>query len=288
MLAASMLGALIPWVAHPEVWVLILGGSGIGYYASRVIQPKAIAAGYDGLTAKQVFWFSVGLLSLWVASDWPVHDIAENHLYSVHMGQHLVISLMIPAAFVLATPRWLLELAVRPNSRAWRWLRKGSKPLLAGIFFNTTTALLHLPSIVQLAADSGAAHYLMHLTVFTSGILLWMPVIGPIKEWRLQPLGQCIYLFLNSLLPTIPGGWLVFAQGVVYSHYDTDDRLWGISLLTDQQAAGAIMKLVGGFFIWIVIFVIFGRWAGRDQKEQEIARAERDKIRYAEFQASKG
>ena len=283
-----MIAALIPWVAHPEVWTLILGGLGVGLYASRVIQPKAIAAGYEGLTSSQVFFFTAGLISMWVASDWPVHDIAENQLYSVHMAQHLFISLIIPAAFVLATPRWLLELVIQPDSRTWRWLRKGSKPLVAGLVFNAMTALLHLTNVVQLAADSGTAHYLMHMGVFVSGLLMWMPVIGPIKEWRLQPLGQCIYLFLMSLFPTIPGGWLVFADGVVYEHYNTAERLWGVSLLTDQQAAGAIMKLVGGFFIWGVIFVIFGRWAARDQKEQEVARAERDRERWAEFQASKG
>lgn len=283
-----MLAELVPWVAHPEVWALVLGVLGIGVYASRVIQPKARAAGYEGLTSKHAFWFSAGLIGMWLVSDWPVHDIAEDRLYSVHMAQHLAISLMIPAAFVLATPRWLLELVIQPQSWAWRWLGKASRPLVAGIVFNGFTALLHLPQVVQLAADSGTAHYLMHLAVFTSGMLMWMPVIGPIEEWRLQPLGKCVYLFAMSLVPTVPGGWLVFANGVVYPHYDIPERLWGISLLTDQQAAGAIMKLVGGFFIWIVIFVIFGRWAASDQKAQEIARAERDKVRYAEFQATKG
>lgn len=282
-----MLAELVPWVPHPEVWALVGGALAVAYYASRVIQPKAIAAGYEGITARQATWFSVGLLGLWVASDWPVHDIAENYLYSVHMVQHLLISLILPAAFVLATPRWLLELVIPKGSRAWNWLRKASLPIFAGIVFNAFTALLHLGPVVQLAADSGAAHYGMHLAIFASGMLMWMPVIGPIQEWRLQPLGKCLYLFTMSLLPTVPGGWLVFATGVVYPHYDTPNRLWGVTLLTDQQAAGAIMKLMGGFFMWSVIFVIFFRWAAADQKEQQAARVERDKVRYAEFQASK-
>jgi len=282
-----MLAELVPWVPHPEVWVLVGGALAVAYYAARVIQPKAIAAGYEGLTGRQVAWFGVGLLGLWIASDWPVHDIAENYLYSVHMVQHLLISLILPAAFVLATPRWLMELVIPAQSRAWRWLRKASRPIFAGIVFNVFTALLHLGAVVQLAADSGVAHYGMHLAIFTSGMLMWMPVIGPVEEWRLQPLGKCLYLFIMSLLPTVPGGWLVFATTVVYPHYDTPDRLWGVSLITDQQAAGAIMKLVGGFFMWTVIFVIFGRWAASDQKEQAAARVERDKVRYAQFQASK-
>ena len=110
-----MLAELVPWVPHPEVWVLIGGALAVAYYAARVIQPKAIAAGYEGLTGKQVAWFAAGLLGLWIASDWPIHDIAENYLYSVHMVQHLLISLILPAAFVLATPRWLMELVLPPG-----------------------------------------------------------------------------------------------------------------------------------------------------------------------------
>jgi putative membrane protein len=108
-------------------------------------------------------------------------------------------------------------------------------------------------------------------------MLMWMPVIGPVDEWRLPPLGQCIYLFMMSIVPTVPGGWLVFAEDVVYRHYDTVDRLWGIEVLTDQQAAGVVMKLVGGFFLWAVIVTIFGRWAATEASKDEAARQERIK-----------
>ena len=67
-----------------------------------------------------------------------------------------------------------------------------------------------------------------------------------------------------SVVPTVPGGWLVFAEGVVYPHYDISYRLWGVDVLDDQQAAGVVMKLLGGFFLWTVIAIIFGRWAKRE------------------------
>ncbi len=87
---------------------------------------------------------------------------------------------------------------------------------------------------------------------------------------HLSPLGKMIYLFIMSIVPTVPGGWLVFAEGVVYQHYDTVDRLWNISALTDQQAAGAIMKLVGGFFIWGVIVAIFFKWSKEELAKDDI------------------
>ena len=264
----------IGWQAHPEVWVLVAGVMGLGWYVFRVLQPKATAAGLPAITVSEKVWFGGALVALWLASDWPVHDVAEEYLYFVHMTQHLLISMLVPAMFLLSMPSWLFDLLLPAESRARRWLATGSRPLVAGIVFNALTMFLHWSRIVQLSFDSGAFHYLAHLAIFLAGLLMWMPVIGPVAEWRIQPLSQCIYLFLMSIVPTVPGSWLVFAQGVVYRHYDTGDRLWGIDVLSDQQAAGLIMKLVGGFFLWGVIVVIFGRWAADEaRKDEEVRRA---------------
>lgn len=277
----------VDYVPHPEVWLLLIGALSIGWFASRVLQPKAVLAGYEPITRNQRRWFLAGFVGIWLASDWPVHDVAENYLYSVHMLQHMLLSMLIPAAFVLATPRWLIELVISPDSRTWRWFRTASKPLVAGLVFNGLTMWLHWSRVVQISAESGAVHFAFHLMVFVSGLLMWMPVYGPITEWRLKPLGQCIYLFCMSIVPTIPGGWLVFATGVVYRHYDVPDRLWGIDVLMDQQAAGAIMKLLGGFFLWATILVIFTRWAKLEMNADEIARDDRARVERARIERAK-
>ena len=267
--------ASVPWQAHPEVWLLVLSALALGWFASKVVQPKAIEAGYPPITRQQKFWFFVGVGGMWLVSDWPVHDVAEDHLYVVHMFQHLGLSMLLPAAFVMATPRWLLELVIDPDGRLWKWLKQGSKPLVAGGIFNALTLVLHWSAVVQWSADSGPVHFSFHLMVFVAGLFMWQPIIGPITEWRLQPLGQCIFLFIMSIVPTVPSGWLIFAEGVVYRHYDTPDRLFGIDVLTDQQAAGAVMKLVGGFFLWGIIVIIFARWASGQQEQDRLARVAR-------------
>ena len=71
-----------------------------------------------------------------------------------------------------------------------------------------------------------------------------------------------IYLFLLSVVPTVPAGWLTFAEGVVYKHYNQPVRVWGISPTDDQQLAGAIMKIGGSIFLWsLVVFYFFKRFA---------------------------
>ena len=69
--------------------------------------------------------------------------------------------------------------------------------------------------------------------------------------------GQMIYLFLMSIIPTIPAAWLTFAEGVVYRHYDDGFEMWGVSVPSDQQTAGLIMKLLGGFYLWGIIILKF-------------------------------
>ena len=264
-----MYALTVPYEAHVEVWTLIAGTLAVGWYGWRVLQPKALAAGYDPISRRQAAWFLSAVASMWIFSDWPIHEIAEQYLYAVHMIQHFFLSMLIPAMFLLATPRWIVELVAQPGSRAWRWLETGSRPLVAGVVFNALTVLLHWSVTVRLSFESGAIHFLFHLMIFASGLLMWMPVISPVEEWRIAPVAKCIYLFVMSIIPTVPSGWLIFAEDVVYRHYDTPERLWGIGVMDDQTAAGLVMKLLTGFFLWGAIFIIFIRWAHEEMRADE-------------------
>jgi putative membrane protein len=260
---------------HPEVWVLMAGVIAIAVYLARVLEPKAVAAGYAPMSRGRRLWFLGAAVGLWAVSDWPVHDVAEQYLYAVHMFQHLFISMLVPAMFLLALPPWLFQVLLPAGGTGHRVLRRLSRPLVAGLVFNGLTALLHWSTLVDLSARIGPLHFGLHLLIFAAGLLMWMPVLSPDPAWRLAPIGQCIYLFMMSIVPTVPGGWLVFAEGVVYRHYDTAERLWGIDVIVDQQAAGVVMKLVGGFVLWAVIVTIFARWASAEARsDQEARRAE--------------
>ncbi len=57
------------------------------------------------------------MLMLWAASDWPIHDLGEEYLYSAHMLQHMMLSYFLPPLVLLATPEWLLRTLIG-NGRA--------------------------------------------------------------------------------------------------------------------------------------------------------------------------
>ena len=260
---------------HPEVWLLVAAIIGLGVYSARNIGPLAVPAGEPVTTVNQKRFFIVGVAMLWLAADWPMHDIAEEHLYFVHMLQHLLISFIIPPLLLLAMPAWLARLVILDDGTPQRILRVLTKPIVAGTVFNALQILTHWGAVVNLSSDNGPFHYAIHLLVFASALLMWFPVVGPLKELQMGEPGKMLYLFLMSIVPTVPAGWLTFAEGVVYEAYETDDALWGISPVEDQQAAGAVMKVIGGFYLWTIIAGRFVRRAANNARAEEQARRDR-------------
>jgi putative membrane protein len=93
-------------------------------------------------------------------------------------------------------------------------------------------------------------------------------VLSPLPEMPPLPApGQMLYLFLESLAPTIPASFLTFGTHPLYPVYEGFPRIWGMSVLTDQLVAGLIMKLVGGMILWGVIAVVFFRWGRREERD---------------------
>lgn len=253
-----------PWrfQANVEVYVLVAFLIGAYIYLVRVIGPGAVRDGSPVVTRRNIICFCGAMMLLFAASTWPIHQIGEEYLYSVHMLQHMMLSYLMPPLVLLATPEWLLRVLVG-NGRLYRAVCFAARPVVAGIAFNVIVMITHIPGVVNASTTNGALHYALHVLVVLSAVLMWMPVVGPFKELHMGYAGKMIYLFLMSVVPTVPAAWLTFAEGAVYSHYGNQPvRVWGLSVTNDQQMAGAIMKLAGGMYLWsIVIFMFFRRFA---------------------------
>ncbi len=265
-----------PWAfnAHPEIWILVAFFVGAYVYMARVIGPRAVPAGQPPVTRRQAWCFAGAVGLFWFAADWPVHDIAEGYLYSVHMFQHMVFSYFVPPLALLSIPRWMAVAVVgEPSTRSYRVMKFFTSAVIAGVIFNMTVMILHIPTLVNASAENGLLHYLLHLLVVVTALLMWSPVVGPFEELRISELGKCIYLFLMSVVPTVPAGWLTFAEGTVYKHYDQPVRVWGLSPTEDQQIAGAVMKIGGGMFLWaIVVYLFFKRYSRNFEQEVSYVR----------------
>jgi putative membrane protein len=277
VLAEAANPLLDPWrfQAHAEVWLLVAFLIGARVYAIRVIGPHAehLRRGEPVVTRRQNWLFAAAIAVLWIASDWPIHDIAEEYLYSVHMFQHMALSYFLPPLALLATPAWLFR-ALFDTPVAGRMVRWFAHPVIAGFLYNVVVLVTHIPALVNQSASNGPLHYTLHVLVVTSSLLMWIPVVSPEPSLRIGYVGRMVYLFLMSVIPTIPAAWLTFAEGVVYRHYDVTVRVWGLSATVDQQIAGAIMKTGGTVFLWsIIVFLWFRRFTTQFHGQQTYRRA---------------
>lgn len=248
-----------PWrfQRHVEVWLVMAAVVGSYVYAIRVIGPRAVGNGVV-VTRRQITAFTAGAALMWVATDWPIHDISEEYLYSVHMVQHMAVAFFIPPLFLIATPQWLFR-AIFGDGIGRKVMRFFAGPPVAGVLFNLVVMVLHIPALVNQSVSNGPLHYGLHVILIITALLMWMPVCSPDPTLRIGYGGKMIYLFLMSVIPTVPAAWLTFADNAVYKHYDIAVRVWGLSVQTDQQLGGAVMKAFGSLYLWSIIVVIFFR-----------------------------
>jgi putative membrane protein len=164
-------------------------------------------------------------------------------------------------------------------------VKRLSKPIVAGLLFNVVVMITHIPGLVNRSAESSPLHYAMHILVVTTALCMWSPICSPAKEFHIGYAGKTIYLFLMSVVPTVPAAWLTFAEDSVYKHYDIPIRVWGLSVETDQQLAGAVMKTGGSIFLWaIVIFIFFKRLAKGFYKDQSYIAEADPPLTYSEVE----
>ncbi len=259
---------------HPDVWLLF--GSIMALYV--VASRRHLAGTGEATPARRTRLFALGLGVLWLGSSWPIHDLAERYLYSFHMVQHVLFTLVAAPILIAGVPAWMYRELLKP--RAVRTVFAFfTRPLVALLFFNTVLVFTHWPAVVAASVRSEPLHFLLHVLLVGSALVMWWPVMSSLPEIpALSAPGQMLYLFLQSLVPTIPASFLTFGRTPLYPVYATFPRIWGVSVMGDQLMAGLLMKLVGSAILWVVIAVVFFRWYAAEQ------RADLDVTRYADVE----
>jgi putative membrane protein len=257
---------LPPWHLHADVW-LVLGSVVAAYLVAVRRHDRALGAGEEPTPRRKVRLFLLGMGILWVGADWPIHDLAERYLFSMHMVQHTLFSLVAAPILVAGMPVWMLRRLLRPRAVRTVWAFV-TRPVPALVLFNGVLFFTHWPEVVQVAVTNELAHLGLHVLLVGSAVAMWWPVVSPLPEMPPLPApGQMLYLFVESLAPTIPASFLTFGTTALYPVYAGFPRIWGMGVLTDQLIAGLIMKIVGGLILWSVIAVVFFRWGRREDRD---------------------
>ena len=250
------------WSLHPSV---LLGTGLLGALYFYGIGPLRRRLGWGPPPAPwQVVSFCAALVVLLVSLNGPVHDLSDYYLFSVHMVQHLVLTLVFPPLFIAGLPGWLLRHTLLRGGvlPVARFL---TRPWVAAVLFSASIAVWHLGTFYALMMRNHEVHIATHLMFMVTATLMWWPVMSPLPELpRLPPAPAMLYLFLVGIPMQVVGALITFADEVLYPWYVAAPRTWGLSPLDDQQLGGLLMWVPGNLYMFAAIGVLFFRWARED------------------------
>jgi putative membrane protein len=245
------------WSLHPSV---LIGTGILGALYFYGIGPLRRRHGWPPPSPWQILSFSAALLVLLGSLNGPVHDLSDYYLFTMHMVQHLVLTLVFPPLLLAGIPEWLLRpLLGKPGVLpVARFL---TRPWVAAFLFSVSVAAWHLRPFYDLMMRSHEVHIATHLMFMVTATLMWWPVMSPLPELRLPTGVSMLYLFLVGIPMQVVAALITFADEVLYPWYVTAPRMWGLSPLDDQQLGGLIMWVPGNLYIFAAIGVLFFRWA---------------------------
>ena len=247
------------WALHPSV---LLGTGLLGALYFYGIGPWRRRRGLPPVSRWRVASFCGALVVLLGALNGPMHDLSDYYLFSVHMVQHLLLTLVFPPLLLLGTPGWLLEPLLRPPA-VRRVARVLTQPVVAAVIYSVTIAMWHLAPYYDLMMRNHDVHILTHLLFMATATLLWWPLMSPVPELLPRlPYGLgMLYLFLVGIPMQIVAAMITLSDGVLYPWYAAAPRTWGLSPLEDQQLGGLLMWVPGNLYLFAAIGVLFFVWA---------------------------
>lgn len=269
---APTLGAIVlGWSFEPVLVVGLLGAAAAWLGLVRRIDrlhpghpvPRSRSAAFLGGLAA----IAVALLS--GIERW------DTTLFSVHMVQHLLLTLVAAPLIALGAPITTLLRASSPavrrdivlpilHSRAMRVL---AFPVVAWLVFAGVMWGSHFSPLFEAALENPLVHDLEHALYLGAGLLFWWPAVGlDPGPWRMPHPVRAMYVFLQMPQNTFLAITILNAPAVLYPHYASVVRDWPPSPLEDQQIAGGIMWLGGDILFLVALGAILAGWMRHEQR----------------------
>ncbi len=216
---------------------------------------------------RQACFFSGVFLVVAVLVAPTAHLAGE--LLLAHMAEHLLIGDIAALLIVLGLTGPVLQplLAIKAIDR----LRVLAHPLVALPLWALDLYVWHLPVLYQATLHNEALHALEHTMFVGFGILMWMPLFGPLPKpaWFGLP-AKLGYLVGVRLAGTALANAFMWSNTVFYPDYAPGEAYWNVNPVTDQGVAGTMMMVEGGLVTLGVLCWVFLVWAKQDTERQRL------------------
>jgi putative copper resistance protein D len=258
-------------------WFALVAVMG-GLYAAGVVRLRRRGDAWP--VGRTVAWFA-GVASIVIVTLTGVGKYAPV-LFSVHMAQHMTLSMLSPIFLVLGAPVTLALRALKPaavkEDRGFReWLvivlhspvtRVIAHPLVAAVIFVASTYALYFTPLFGGLMRSHLGHIAMLMHFLLAGSLFYWVLIGvDPAPTRLPYVGRLLLLFVTMPFHAFFGIALMnMGEPLAPGWYNSLNRDWGASLVSDLNTGGAIAWAFGEIPTFIVLLAIVFQWFLDDQR----------------------
>ncbi|GGM67126.1 cytochrome c oxidase assembly protein [Dactylosporangium sucinum] len=246
----------------------------------------------------------VARTAMWV-SGWVVVIVATSSglaryapvLFSAHMIQHMILTMVAPILFVLAAPATVGLRALRPSAdpawagpREWitaalhsRSARLLTHPAVAFGIYTTSLYGMYLTDLYEIALRSHLGHLVMIAHFLGAGYLFFWVLIGADPSPRPRPAFpfRLVILLIFMAMHAIFGLIMMQTQEVIANDwYSQLGRPWGNGALADQKVGGGIAWASGELPALTVAIALVVQWSRSDARadaryDRSVDRAER-------------
>nr|WP_259678339.1 bifunctional copper resistance protein CopD/cytochrome c oxidase assembly protein [Arthrobacter oryzae] len=225
----------------------------------------------------------IGLLALiYITSGAP--SVYGRILFSVHMIDHMALTMVAPIFLVLGAPVTLALRALAPRRdssrgpREWLLVFVHSKfsqlvthPLFAAANFAGSIVLFYYSDAFGFAMREHVGHELMNLHFALTGYIFVLTMIGTDPLPRRAPFPMRLLLLLATMgFHAFFGVAIMGGTGLLAADYFGNlGRTWGVSALLDQQMGGAVAWGIGEVPTLLVAIGVAIQWSRSDERESK-------------------
>ncbi|MFJ1652553.1 cytochrome c oxidase assembly protein [Streptomyces sp. NPDC088337] len=269
------LGRGLEW--SPDPFFLVACLLGLGLYGWGVVRLRRRG---DAWPVGRTVAYVIGVLTVGLVMCTKLNDYGMV-MFSVHMVQHMIISMLSPILVLLGGP---ITLALRALPVAGRG-RKGPRELLLVLLhsrylrvvthpaftipmFVASLYALYFTSIFDFLMGSRAGHIAMMVHFLAVGLVFFWPIMGvdpgPNRPGHLM---RMLELFAGMPFHAFFGIALMMATTPMVSTFQNPPASLGVDALTDQSAAGGIAWAFSEIPSVLVLLALLFQWYGSEQRQ---------------------
>ncbi|MBH1937931.1 cytochrome c oxidase assembly protein [Streptomyces sp. AV19] len=235
--------------------------------------------------------FVLGVATVWLVMNTKLNDYGMV-MFSVHMVQHMVISMLSPILVLLGAPVTLTLRALpaagrgRKGPREWlvallhsRYMRIITHPVFTIPMFIASLYALYFTPLFDFLMETRTGHIAMMVHFLAVGLVFFWPIMG-VDPGPHRPgyVMRMLELFAGMPFHAFFGIALMMSSEPMIETYRNPMASLGIDALDDQKAGGGIAWAFSEIPSVVVLLALAYQWYRSEQRQARRSdrQAERD------------